>query len=339
MPKSVANKYLTTNPEAGERAPTAFGEAIRRWRIERKMNLQRLSEAAECAKSYLSMMESGIKTNPPSDELIGRLEWALRLPRGELLKLAHWQSTPPTIRRRVESMEADRRAAVSQLQQLLARGTERGGNGSGAGSEKKSPSAVLDEAWRSGKLKELIDRLGGGAPDVERAGAEPGAGVPRAAVQAMPMEVPLINSVAAGYPRDFTDLGYPARVADSYVRSPDICDQDAFACRVVGDSMSPDYREGDIVIFSPQRAVTSGADCFVRLEPNHETTFKRIFFEGAGGESIPVGAVRAAAGVPAPDTPVTHIRLQPLNNKYPARRLAREEVSGLYAAVSVTRKL
>ena len=63
------------------------------------------------------------------------------------------------------------------------------------------------------------------------------------------LEVPLINKVAAGYPREFTDLAYPARVADEYVRCPDLDDPDAFAARVVGDSMQPNYAEGDIVIF------------------------------------------------------------------------------------------
>ncbi len=136
----------------------------------------------------------------------------------------------------------------------------------------------------------------------------------------LPLEVPLINRVAAGYPRSFTDLGYPVRVADEYVRCPDLADPDAFAARVVGDSMLPEYREGDIVVFSPARAVASGMDCFVRIEPDHESTFKRAYFErGAGGEEL--------------------IRLQPLNPEYPGRVLGREQVSGLYAAVSVMRRI
>lgn len=126
-------------------------------------------------------------------------------------------------------------------------------------------------------------------------------------------EVPLINRVAAGYPSEFTDLGYPARVADEYVKCPDLNDADAFAARVVGDSMEPIYMEGDVVVFSPLKEVRSGADCFVRLERNEETTFKRVFFEVGpkGGEMI---------------------RLQPLNAKYAAKVVKREDVAGLYAA-------
>ena len=90
--------------------------------------------------------------------------------------------------------------------------------------------------------------------------------------------MPVINRVSAGYPKDFTDLSYPKGVADDYVGCPDVHDPDAFAARVSGDSMTPKYREGEIVIFSPSAAAKSGDDCFVRFEDGH-TTFKRVFFE------------------------------------------------------------
>ena len=61
-------------------------------------------------------------------------------------------------------------------------------------------------------------------------------------------------------------------------------------------------------------------DCFARLEPDHETTFKRVYLERSEkGEEL--------------------IRLQPLNAAYPARVVDREVVAGLYAAVSVMRKI
>ena len=67
--------------------------------------------------------------------------------------------------------------------------------------------------------------------------------------------------------------------------------------------MEPDYREGDIVIFSPLLPTPSGADCFVRFERDAHTTFKRIYVEDGG---------RA-------------IRLQPLNNAYGPQVVDREE--------------
>jgi repressor LexA len=125
--------------------------------------------------------------------------------------------------------------------------------------------------------------------------------------------VPVINRVSAGYPRDFTDLSYPKGVADEYVGCPDVQDTDAFAARVHGDSMSPKYRAGDIVIFSPAANPKSGDDCFVRFEDG-QTTFKRVFFEND----------ETGAGV---------IRLQPRNEKYRPRTIASEKVMGLYKAV------
>lgn len=144
--------------------------------------------------------------------------------------------------------------------------------------------------------------------------AEPTPGAPDTPAMA---HVPLINKVAAGYPSGFTDLGYPARVGDDVVMVPGYTglhganDPDAFAATVCGDSMRPDYRAGDIVVFSPLADVIDGSDCFARLEPDHESTFKRVFFE-AGGDSI---------------------RLEPLNPDYPARVVERDQVAGLFRAV------
>lgn len=129
--------------------------------------------------------------------------------------------------------------------------------------------------------------------------------------------VPLINKVAAGYPSGFTDLGYPARISDDVVIVPGYTglhggnDPDAFAATVCGDSMTPDYLAGDIVVFSPLSDVINGSDCFARLEPDHECTFKRVFFAEGGA----------------------CIRLEPLNRDYPTRTVDREQVAGLFRAV------
>jgi SOS-response transcriptional repressor LexA len=204
---------------------------------------------------------------------------------------------------------------------------------------------------RDGRVSSLAIRLGGGAVGAGRGdegdGSDGGAGSRGAhAVRQSPRsddaplvmlsrEIPLINRVAAGYPREFTDLGYPARVADEYVRVPDIADPDAFAARVVGDSMLPQYVEGDVVIFSPARPVVSGMDCFARLERDAESTFKRVYFEDGAGITRP--SLDDATN--DPDAPSAMIRLQPLNSAYAPRLVPREEVAGLYAAVSVLRKI
>jgi phage repressor protein C with HTH and peptisase S24 domain len=122
--------------------------------------------------------------------------------------------------------------------------------------------------------------------------------------------IPIINKVAAGYPTDFDDLDYPVGIADEYIRCPDVHDPNAFAVRVVGDSMEPKFKEGDIIVFSPAIQVRNGDDCFVRFATPHETTFKRVFFEQN-------------------DT----IRLQPRNEKYPPTMVDGKRINGIYRAI------
>ncbi|RNC80408.1 MAG: helix-turn-helix domain-containing protein [Phycisphaera sp.] len=273
----------------------SLGAVLRDRRSRLGLTLSQVAERVGCAKSYLSQIETGVREKPPSMELIGRLEAALGLDAGQLVEIANWETTPASVRERV----ATSRQAARRLRELLA----------STGSRKDA----LDRAFGSGELRRLVDRLDPMSP-----GADKGLDV----VQLMPLprEVPVINKVTAGYPTEFTDLGYPARVADEYLKVPDIDDADAFGARVVGDSMEPEYREGDVVVFSPRSPVTSGTDCFVRLEPDQESTFKRVYFEKdeSGAELI---------------------RLQPLNSRYPPMVVPREKVAGLYSGVSVVRSL
>jgi transcriptional regulator with XRE-family HTH domain len=306
--------------QAGSRA---FGPRLKEIRERRGLTLQKLAHAAGCTKGYLSSVENE-KRGVPTDEMLARLELALQLPPGELVRAAGWERTPAPVRREVVKLAA-REAAHRERERRLASIFSRSGIGEGG-----RLLGALDEAYKSGELANLLG-MNPPAPTAKPAAAPPLVGD---LARVLPFEVPLINEVAAGYPREFTDLGYPARVADEYVRCPDIDDPDAFAARVVGDSMLPEYREGDIVVFSPVREIKSGMDCFARLEPDGETTFKRVFFEGERRDGDGAERVKfegEASGV--------KVRLQPLNPAYPPRVVAREEVGGLYAAVSVIKRL
>lgn len=276
------------------------GEAIRARRTELGWSLQKLADLVGCAKGYLSEIETG-RRGPPGDEFLARAEEFMMLPGGRLVDLARWERSLEAGGVTVER-ELGRLRQRDEIAQRLA-GLLRAG---GAGKN-------VDAAFRSGELRRLIAEYDAQAGQANIAPlARRGAGE-RA-------QVPLINKVAAGYPREFTDLAYPARVADEYVSCPDVDDPDAFAARVVGDSMSPEYREGDIIIFSPVATPRNGSDCFVRLERDQETTFKRVYFEaGADGAEL--------------------IRLQPINNAYPPRVVDREDVAGLYAAVKAIREV
>ena len=271
----------------------ALGQELRRRRRQQGLSLGDLAERAGCTKSYLSAIECG-KKGPPTAAMIERIERALCCDEGELLALAQWEQTPSGIRADIESLR-QRDCNARLLARLLKLSAQEG--------------TSLDALYQSGMLRAAIDQVD----------PEPGSMSDEQPLRLAP-QVPLINKVTAGYPADFTDMGYPARIADEYIRTPDLSDPDAFAARVVGDSMEPIYREGDIVVFSPARVVESGADCFVRLEPDSQSTFKRVYFESdeSGNELI---------------------RIQPINNAYAPRTLPREQVAGLYAGVSVIRSI
>lgn len=280
-----------------------LGARIRLSRIERGMSLQQLADVVGCSRSHLCMLENGDRGagGAVARDLLGRIESALGLDPDALGELARWAATPREVRGEVERLRESQRAAADELRVFI--------------DDLRGQAGGLDAAHRSGKLQSLIARLdmgGGSSPRGnivdERSGGN---------AASLPRQVPLINSVAAGYPREFTDLGYPARTSETYVRTLDVDDPDAFAARVVGDSMLPEYREGDVVVFSPNRPLKSGMDCFVRLERDQETTFKRVVLEGAAGAE--------------------KIRLVALNPVYGERVLEREDVAFMCPAVSVTR--
>jgi phage repressor protein C with HTH and peptisase S24 domain/DNA-binding XRE family transcriptional regulator len=266
-----------------------LGPKLRRQRRRLGLTLDELAGRTGISKPYLSLIETGRVPNPPSDEKLRKLEQVLGFTAGELLTQAHLQRTPRDVRAMLTKL-------MQQGSGFRVQGSETSSDSSSPEPRTLNPEPLnLDDAYLSGVLHEMVEKHAGNIETV-RTNA-----------------VPVINKISAGYPRDFTDLSYPPRVADDYVGCPDVQDKDAFAARVHGDSMTPKYREGDIVIFSPAASPRSGDDCFVRFEDG-QTTFKRVFFESdGGGKSI--------------------IRLQPRNEKYPPRVVASEDVSGLYRAM------
>lgn len=281
---------VSPQDSAHQRALRVLGDAIRARRRSLGLSLSQLAAGVGCTKSYLSQIETGYRDAPPSREILASLERALRLAPDALARHAALLSMPDALRTEVDALRAQRDRAQALATRLK--------------------TTSLDDLYKSGQLASLVDAL---TP------TEDASSMRNASPVALRVQVPLINKVAAGYPTEFTDLGYPARVADEYVGVPEVTDPDAFAARVVGDSMLPDYREGDIVVFSPERTAVDADDCFARLEPDDETTFKRVYFEIHEGRE--------------------HIRLQPLNPAYPARTLPREQIAGLYVAVSVIRPI
>jgi phage repressor protein C with HTH and peptisase S24 domain len=256
------------------------------------LTLDELAGRTSISKPYLSLIETGRVANPPSDEKLRRLEQTLGFAAGELLRQAHFQRTPKDVRAVLRQLMGEDSARPQPAQT--------GGAAAAASAASPQPQTVnstaeMDAAYLSGILQEIA------------ATAEPMA----------TNAVPVINRPSAPYPRDFSDLGYPPRVADEYLSCPDLTDRQAFAARVHGDSMTPKYREGDIVIFSPALSPRDGDDCFIRFADG-QTTFKRVFFETAekaGENSQPA------------------LRLQPRNERYRPQMVPSEQVAGLYKAV------
>ena len=254
-----------------------IGRMIRQERIAAGISQQDLAKAINCSKSQMSRIEVGSRS--VSQGTVSLIESVIGITDGRICKVLKWQRTPSSVKKHIA-------ASQSIFEQLHT-----------ACSQENN----LDQLYLSGELRQLLDKVAsnmdGPLPTTKR--------------------IPLINQVAAGYPREFTDLDYPVSIADEYVLCPDVTDPDAFAARVVGSSMEPTYYEGEIIVFSPLLPTPSGSDCFIRLLRDNETTFKRIYLEDDGRK----------------------IRLVPLNSEYEAACIDREDIAAMYAAAYVMRKV
>lgn len=257
----------------------SLGQIIRNKREQMSLTLDEVSHRVGFSKPYLSTIETSKVKNPPSDDLLTKLERVLEFEQGLLLHIAHLERMPSDIRQSYESREAENEKFRQFLKRLM-----------------KSKSSTRG-------LKAMVTKSG---VNME---SDP---MPLAAGRL----VPIINKVTAGYPAEFNDLDYPVGIADDYVRCPDLHDPNAFAVRVVGDSMEPKFFEGDIVIFSPAAEVHNGDDCFVRFKTPHETTFKRVFFDNDD-----------------------QVRLQPRNESYSPSVIDGKRIDGIYRATVKYQKL
>ncbi len=104
-------------------------------------------------------------------------------------------------------------------------------------------------------------------------------------------KVPVISWVMAGKWREVCDSFQPGD-ADEWIET-DVKGQNVFALKVRGDSMEPEFHDGEIIIVNPHVEAQPGDFVVVKNEDNGEATFKQLKKYG--------------------DTWVLH----PLNPKYP----------------------
>jgi phage repressor protein C with HTH and peptisase S24 domain len=70
--------------------------------------------------------------------------------------------------------------------------------------------------------------------------------------------IPLIGLAQAGKGGYFDDAGFPVGGGWDEVGFPTVKDENAYALEITGDSMEPVYRDGDIIIVSPNSPVRRG---------------------------------------------------------------------------------
>jgi len=149
------------------------------------------------------------------------------------------------------------------------------------------PPASRRRAWAA--VLGFVDLL-----DFDRCWRAPLGGSTAAARATPDGFIPVVNSAPAGPPVDYQEFGIDTSIGCDYVPRANTPEQQSaeflFAVIVVGDSMSPAFEDGDLVIFRPLGAdetLADGAAMFVRFAANrdHTCTFKRIYrVEGAPDE-------------------------------------------------------
>ena len=76
--------------------------------------------------------------------------------------------------------------------------------------------------------------------------------------------IPLVGLAQAGSKGFFDDAGFPAGSGWDDVAAPSVADEHAYALEISGDSMTPAYRSGTIIIVSPSSDVRRGDRVVVR---------------------------------------------------------------------------
>lgn len=130
------------------------------------------------------------------------------------------------------------------------------------------------------------------------------------------IRVPVLGRIPAGIPieaiQDIEDW-------EDYPISETVPGHRYFALKVKGDSMEPEYRDGDVIIIQGQEECNSGDDCAVMVN-GEDATFKRVRIQTNG------------------------ITLQPLNTKYapvfyPSKEVEDLPVRILGIAVEIRRSI
>ena len=131
---------------------------------------------------------------------------------------------------------------------------------------------VSDKAvstWENGRN---IPRMGAIQRMADYFGIPKSAIIENIALPADRVRIPVLGSIPAGIP-----LSAIEDIEDWEELSPDMLrgEKEYFALAVKGDSMSPEYRNGDVLILQRQDSCETGDDCAVMVNGD-DATFKRV---------------------------------------------------------------
>lgn len=115
------------------------------------------------------------------------------------------------------------------------------------------------------------------------------------------IRVPVLGRIPAGIPIEAIE---DVEDWEDFPISDTIKGRQYFGLKVAGDSMEPEYRDGDTIIIQQQDTCNSGDDCAVMVNGD-DATFKRVRLHENG------------------------LTLQPLNSKYDPRFFTSQEVHSL----------
>ncbi|WP_299262938.1 S24 family peptidase [uncultured Psychrosphaera sp.] len=93
-------------------------------------------------------------------------------------------------------------------------------------------------------------------------------------------QVPLISWVQAGSWSEISDIFQPSDASDFYP-CPERNSSSTFALTVLGESMSPEFINGEIIFVDPEVGAKNGSCVVVRQNGNTEATFKQLIIDGS----------------------------------------------------------
>jgi phage repressor protein C with HTH and peptisase S24 domain len=137
-----------------------------------------------------------------------------------------------------------------------------------------------------------------------------------------PRGVPMLAPVAAGSANHSPEIDAPRSTLP--ITTQAVGDEHAFALEIVGDSMSPLFDEGDIVVCSPRASWSDGDPCFVEMRDRSDTV-KAVYRLGDGRVELrPLNARRHRPRIESDDLDTGRIsrivrvvgRYTPLNGRH-----------------------